>query len=99
LTALLSLDITARARRDLRRIARYTRNKWGEAQKLEYARKINAGLDTLSRYPDRGSDVPNRTDGMRRIPVAEHMVYFIVHEDAVEIVRILHQKMDPEGRI
>jgi toxin ParE1/3/4 len=93
------LKFAAKARRDLQRISRYTFETWDEAQQAIYDQKINAGLEALARYPDRGTDLPNRTDGMRCIPVAEHMVYFILHEETVEIVRVLHQKMDPTGRI
>jgi toxin ParE1/3/4 len=33
--------------------------------------------------------------GYRRYAIGRHLIYFIARRDGVDVIRILHQRMDP----
>jgi len=37
--------------------------------------------------------------GCRFLPVAQHVIYYRVRDDAIEVVRVLHATMDAKRRL
>lgn len=82
--------ITKPARRDFRDILSYTNKNWGEAQRLEYKRKIDSALQSIAKKPGSG----RKKLGSRVWEVGRHLIFYRIEAKHIFIVRILHQRMD-----
>jgi len=89
--------LTHKAESDLKSIGRYTQNTWGVRQRNNYLSAIDKGFHALAADPMKGQDYGAIRDGYRKYQIGKHVIFF--HEidaDLIEIVRILHQRMDIE---
>lgn len=90
-----NLDIAPIARIDYQGLLTYSVGEWGEEQARIYQRTIDRVLDDLLEFPDSGRPHPEFFPGCRTRIAGDHMIYYrLVGTDTVEIVRILHQRMD-----
>ncbi len=92
--------LTPLAEADLEAIWDYTEEHWGLRQAERYVAAIRNACRSLAvrAYPDR--DASQEMSGFRKAAVGLHMLYFIRREDgAVEIIRILHQRMDVDRHL
>lgn len=85
--------LTPRAEADLEDIWRYTQRRWSVAQADKYIREILQVFAELSGAKRQGRKCDVR-DGYFKIPVGAHVIYYRQAGDAIEIVRILHGRMD-----
>lgn len=95
-------DFTLRpkARQDLADIWHYTLDTWGEQQAENYIRDLNDGFYQLVNAPNTGRDCGHIREGYRKYPVGRHVIFYrLVSESDIEIVRILHERMDPEQHL
>ena len=86
----------AKAEQDLIDIWVYTYERWGEAQADRYLDELDAGLRTLRRFPEMGADYSHVRTGYRRYSINHHRIFYRLTERSIEIVRVLHESMDPE---
>jgi toxin ParE1/3/4 len=93
------LRLSAPARRDLAHIAAHSEREWGAAQKRKYLGEIKEKLAQLRHAPAMGAPRDDIANGLRACPVRHHIVFYRDQPDWVEIVRILHQSMDPVRRL
>ena len=83
------------AKRDLKRIAVYTAQRWGAEQRNRYLTQIDAAFHQLAHNPETGTRCDYIREGYRKFPVSSHVIFYKVDNDgAVEIIRILHKRMD-----
>jgi toxin ParE1/3/4 len=87
-----------RAERDLEDIWLYSFERWGQAQADGYLGQIVEAFNMLADGRKKGRAVDIRA-GYLKHAVGSHMVYFRVMPDSIEIVRILHQRMDTEHHL
>ena len=87
------------ARLDLEEIWEYTAGRWGETQAERYTRDIQVACEALGDGTERGRSAEDVGAGYRKLAVGSHVMYFRFRSDRVEIVRILHQRMDVARRI
>jgi toxin ParE1/3/4 len=85
----------AEASADLRRTARETRAAWGEDQAKRYVAKLRHEIKSLSQFPLRFPEVEARP-GLRRMNSGRHAVFYVVADERIEIVRVLHVASDFE---
>ena len=87
---------TLRARQDLLEIAEYTLRRWGRRQMVKYLRELDATIQQLATDPMLlGQDRSHVKPGLRSLPHKQyHFIFYRVHGDAVEIIRVLHQRRD-----
>lgn len=85
------------AEQDLVEIWLYTANQWDENQADAYLDKIDAALKTLIANPLLGKDCGHVRPGYRKLSTLYHSIYYYLSEDSIEMVRVLHQRMD-EGQ-
>ena len=92
--------LSNRAVEDLSSIWNYTCEKWSERQAdLYYHLLINA-FEKLVRNPGIGIKYFDIFPGLRGLKIGHHLVFYFVTEGRdVEIVRILHERMDVAGRM
>lgn len=85
-----------RARADIRDIWDYTVDNWGQAQAEIYLGLIDAALDSIDDDPKLGRPLSGLRKSYRKYLVGSHVVFYRLKGRSVFIVRILHQRMDPE---
>ncbi|HBC08964.1 MAG TPA: hypothetical protein DC046_15500 [Rhodospirillaceae bacterium] len=90
------IRLTPRAGRDLGEIWDYTANRWGMAQAETYLRSLQSALEFLAAEPERGQACDDIRPGYRRQPTGSHVIFYKMSEtaDGIDVIRILHQRMD-----
>ncbi|MBX3596996.1 MAG: type II toxin-antitoxin system RelE/ParE family toxin [Rhizobiaceae bacterium] len=87
--------LTKLAESDFDQIGSYTLENWGEVQATLYLSQLDETFHLLANTPALGRDVGDLRSGMLSCPCNRHIVFF--RRDAggnVEILRILHERMD-----
>jgi toxin ParE1/3/4 len=84
---------------DIRRIARYTRSRWGDEQAAAYVATLRDQIKSLREFPLRFPDFGPRYKDLRRMGCGNHMVSYLVGDDVIEVVRVLHEAMDFAERL
>lgn len=84
---------------DLVAIWQYSFVTWGADQADRYLDALNEGVSRLSGNPRLGADCSHIREGYRRLQVRHHLVYYRLQTDRIEIVRVLHDRMDPDRHL
>lgn len=93
------IEHSRRARRDLKEIWRYTSENYGDEQADRYLAAIDEAIKRLCEDPLLGVDFGDAQIGYRRLRVARHRVFYVIRGDRIEIVRILHERMDVDRQL
>jgi toxin ParE1/3/4 len=96
---MVNFQLTELAKQDLRSIGRYTQITWGREQRNTYLAKIDAAFNLLVMEPQLGKSCDDLRAGYRKYPVGRHLIFYRQLADRIEIIRILHQRMDVEARL
>lgn len=92
---MVSYRLRPAAEQDLRDIWTYGRTEWSVSQAEIYLNAIFDLFDELAAFPLSGQDVSWIRPGYRRRLCGQHAVFYRVIDDGdVDIVRVLHQRMD-----
>ena len=83
--------ITRIARADLLAIGRYARRQWGARQRAVYLGDLFAAFERLAATPDLGRPCDEIRPDMRLYRCGRHVVFFRLHDDRVEVLRVLHE--------
>ncbi len=51
-------------------------------------------MDQLTRFPDLGQNRDSIAPGLRARLVEQHVIYFRVADQAIQVLRVLHVRMD-----
>lgn len=90
-----SYRLTPAALRDLSSIWDYTAERWDEHQAETYVREIQSAIERIAGQPDRGRAVGEIRAGYRRYAIGSHLIFFTEQDEGVDVIRILHQRVDP----
>ena len=89
--------LTNKAKADVKSIAIYTQRKWGKNQRALYLKQFDDAFHLLADSPDAGVNCDFIKQGYRKFPNTSHVIFYrIVNDSQIEIVRILHKRMDVE---
>lgn len=91
--------VTIRAKQDLLSIGRYTEKRWGRDQRNVYLREIDGGFSTLAGNPSLGRPYDHVKEGYRVFAVGKHLIFYRQISFGIEIVRVLHERMDVPARL
>jgi toxin ParE1/3/4 len=91
--------LTPAAAMDLSEIWDYTEERWDADQAETYVREIGAAVERVAEDPLRGRDCSDIRPGYRRYGIESHTVYYLDRSDTVDVIRILHQRMDPSRHL
>jgi toxin ParE1/3/4 len=94
---MVNFRLTEFAKQDLRSIGRYTQATWGREQRNTYLARIDESFHLLAVKPQLGKSCEDLRAGYRKYPVGKHLIFYRQSLDGVEIIRILHQRMDIEA--
>jgi toxin ParE1/3/4 len=85
------------ARADLVAIAIYTKREWGTDKAGEYLKQLRAFASSLSEFPQRFPRHVSRLGSFRKANCGEHLIFYVVKAGTVEIVRVLHNRIDVDA--
>ena len=95
-----SFSLTRMAITDLKDIGRHTQEKWGRDQRDKYLTTLDSCFRKLAETPLLGIDCGYIRQEYRKQNSGSHIIFYRqVFTNATEIVRILHKRMDIEGRL
>jgi len=86
--------LTKKAIDDLRSIARYTQKTWGRTQRNKYLSKLDESFHILAQEPHLGQTCDEIRQGYRKHHVGRHLIFYRHVAARIEIIRILHERMD-----
>ncbi|GFG87209.1 MAG: type II toxin-antitoxin system RelE/ParE family toxin [Mycolicibacter algericus] len=88
------------ARADLEQIWDYTADRWGVDQAEEYLRELQYAIERLAANPRIGRTCDEIRPGYRKLSAGSHTLFYRLTADAVvDVVRVLHQRMDTERHL
>jgi len=85
-----------RAEADLLSIATYTLKTWDGDQAARYIDDLEACCQRLAENPALGRSCGDVRNGLRRMEVGRHVVFYRQHAGGILVSRVLHQRMLPE---
>ena len=93
--------ISHQANQDLENIWLYTFENWSVEQADRYSELIMDEIEYISINPDSGIDFSSIRKGYYRSRIKSHFIFYRINKknNVVEIIRILHQRMDIENRL
>jgi toxin ParE1/3/4 len=91
--------ITNLASQDLENIWLYTFETWSIEQADRYLNLIIDEIEYVAQKPDSGFDFSSVRKGYYRSRIKSHFIFYRIDykNDVVEIIRILHQRMNIEN--
>jgi toxin ParE1/3/4 len=91
--------LTAKARADLKSIGRYTQDTWGREQRNKYLAQLDHCFHMLAQEPHKGRPCDDIRKGYRKYHVGRHLIFYRQTGKDIEIIRILHDRMDIENHL
>ncbi len=95
----LKFRISQEALLDLNDIWEYTFHKWSKEQADRYYDLIFEEIDFISRNSHLGISYEHIRENYRASKVKSHLIFYRVHNNSIEIIRILHQRMDLKKKL
>jgi len=97
----MEYKISNLASHDLEEIWLYTYENWSHEQADSYLNLIINEIELLARNPNLGNDFGYVRKGYYSLKIKSHIIFYRVDkkEHYLEIIRILHQRMDIENRL
>lgn len=86
--------LTPAAQQDLSSIWDFTEERWGLNQAETYIRELQAAIERISEDPRRGRARDDVRDGYCSYAIVSHVIFYLPRADGVDVIRILHQRMD-----
>lgn len=91
--------LSPRAKDDLANIWDYTTKRWGVDRAERYLRQIQAGIEAAVAEPKLGRTCDDIRPGYRKYPIGSHVLFYRALGDCIDVVRILHARMDFEQHL
>jgi toxin ParE1/3/4 len=95
----LPFVITKKAVSDIEEIWLYTVEKWSVEQADRYYNLIFEEINFICKNRDGGKSMEHIRKGYCASKVKSHLIFYRIINDTIEIVRILHERMDIENRL
>ena len=84
---------------DLEEIWLYTVEKWSVEQADRYYNLIFDEINYICKNSSAGKSMEHVRKGYRSAKVKSHLIFYRVTNTSIEIIRILHERMDIEKRL
>ncbi len=95
----LQYVISKKALSDAEEIWFYTAEKWSVDQANRYYNLIFDEINFICKNIDAGKSMEHVRKGYRASKVKSHLIFYRILNNTVEIIRILHERMDIENRL
>jgi len=91
--------LSPRAQSDLESIWNDTESRWGIEQAERYTRQLWKHIEILAEQPTLGRACPEIRAGYYKYPSGSHVLFYRLISGGIDVVRILHGRMDYERHI
>lgn len=91
--------LSSEAELDLEEIWCYTAAEWGTLRAEQYVGQILATFEQLSGSPKMGRSLEGVRPGYRMKGAGKHKIFYRDFGGRIEVIRVLHQKMDPSRHL
>ena len=97
----MKFKLSRKAEEDLEGIWLYTLENWSKEQADRYLSLIFDEIEYITVNPKTGQDFDQIRKNYRYSKVKSHLIFYKhkKSEDVIEVIRILHERMDLENRI
>lgn len=96
----MKYEISVKANEDIETIWLYTFENWGQEQADRYYNLILDEIEYIAANFESGKSMEFLRKGYRASKVKSHIIFYRKNKkNSVEIIRVLHQKMDIENRL
>lgn len=86
--------LTPAAQQDLSSIWDFTEERWDARQAETYVREIQAAIERIAADPRRGRSRNEIRQGYLGYAIGSHTIFYLSRTDGIDVIRILHQRMD-----
>lgn len=86
--------LSPRARADLDDIWDYSAERWGDERAESYLRGLWAGMKIVAGDPRRGRPCDDIRAGYFKYAVGSHVLFYRPVATGVDVIRVLHRRMD-----
>ncbi len=86
--------LSPKARSDLSGIWDYTLEEWGIEQAEKYVRELWIEMQEQVCDHSTSTDVSDVRSGYRKKKSGSHVIFFKLIDKGIDVIRILHQRMD-----
>ena len=90
----MNYKISIKASEDIENIWLYTYENWSQEQVDRYVNLIFDEIEYLSTNADSVKDFSHVRKNYRNSKVKSHIIFYRIADKGIEIIRILHQRMD-----
>ena len=88
------------AQADLEQIWNYTRDRWGVDQAEEYLRELQRAIERAAANPRIGRACDEIRPGYRKLAAGSHVLFYRMNaEGIIDVVRVLHERMDVDRHL
>ena len=94
-----SYTLRLQVRSDLEKIWRYSFQTWGMEQADAYVTALVDRFDWLAENPQMGRNRDDIKKGYRCFPEGQHLVFYTVSDDLIDIIGIVHQRQDVSSHL
>lgn len=85
---------------DLNDIWVYTIDEWSEKQADKYYAAIEFACTQIGKNPELGKEYDGISKNLLGLRTGKHIIFYqVISKDRIEVVRILHEKMDLKNRL
>ena len=85
---------------DLNNIWDYTFEKWSENQADKYYATIKFACKGISENPEIGKEYAEISRNLLGLKSGKHIIFYhLISENEIEVIRILHERMDLKNRL
>jgi toxin ParE1/3/4 len=85
---------------DLKDIWNYTVEEWSEKQADKYYASLKFGCLQIGVNPELGKEYEEIKSNLFGLRTGKHIIFYqVINEQEIEIVRILHERMDLKNRM
>jgi toxin ParE1/3/4 len=85
---------------DLNYIWAYTCDKWSEKQADKYYGSLEFACIQIGKNPELGKEYEEIKSCLLGLSTGKHIIFYqVIKEQEIEIIRILHERMDLKNRL
>jgi len=97
----MKYKISKKAGMDMENIWLYTFEKWSLEQADRYYNLIINEIENITKFPESGENYDDIRKGYKRTRIKSHFIFYKINakDECIEIIRILHQRMDIPSRL
>ena len=95
----MKYQLTDEAARDVEEILAYSVINFGTDQAQHYFEALKECIELLADNPRMGHSAEDILPDYLRFPFESHLIFYKIFSSSILVVRILHERMDPERHI